>query len=105
MLKICFVNIQVKNFFLNDCIGYNLKPVDMIIVVKMLRQIWIVRCTLAFDNYSNPSDINVNNRFKSSLKRFISLEKNRLNDNDFKLNYTVNKALCYFDEDKLVFNL
>ena len=26
-------------------------------------------------------------------------------DNDFQLNYTVNKSLCYFDEDKLVFNL
>ena len=68
-----------KFFYLNDCnriLGLNLKPVQGIIVCKMLREIWNSRCKIIFDNHYKNMDLVA--QFKQNMKRFLVLEKNRL---------------------------
>ena len=69
-----------KHFYLNDSnriLGYKMSPVHNAIIAKMLRVIWIIRCKLAFDNYSDPSDIDIIFQFKVRLKKFLLLENTR----------------------------
>ena len=96
-----------KHFYLNDTnriLGYKLKPVQAIIVVKMLRQIWNIRCKKVFDNYSRPAEIDIITQFRKSLKHFICMEKSRMKSNSFELCYTRNNALCYIHNNELKFD-
>ena len=65
-----------------------MKPVESLLIVKMLREIWIVRCYLVFDNHTSQSENDIIYQFKTKPKYFLFLEKGRLNDLVFRQLYT-----------------
>ena len=97
-----------KHFFLNDSnriLGHHMKPVESLLIVKMLREMWNLHGKLAFNSSYSQSDIDIIYQYKINLKKFL-MEKNRLRDNVFKQHFTKNKALCIVDEgDNLRFCL
>ena len=96
-----------KHFYLNDSnriLGYALKPVQAIVVAKLLRLIWNIRCKKVFNSYSRPAEIDIISQLKLSLKYFLRMEKNRLKPESFKNCYTRNNALCFTTKDEVSFN-
>ena len=90
-----------KHFFLNDSnriLGHHMKPVESLLIVKMLKEIWNVRCKLAFNSYHSRSDIDIIYQYKINLKNFLVMEKNRLRNDVFQLHHMKNRALCIVDE-------
>ena len=90
-----------KYFFLNDgnrILGHHMKPVESLLIVKMLKEIWNVRCKLAFNSYHSRSDIDIIYQYKINLKNFLVMEKNRLRNDVFQLHHMKNRALCIVDE-------
>ena len=95
-----------KYFHLSDpmrILGQNLKLVESIIVVKMLRQIWIIRCLLVFQNYASPVDVDITTQFKRCLKTFLLSEQKRMDGKKIEACYTWNKALCFVENNTLKF--
>ena len=91
-----------RHFFLNDSnriLGYNLEPVYSVIVCKMLRQIWKIRCDVVFDSVLN--DVNITVLFQRSLKWFLSMEKSRLGKESFNAIYGKKRALCTCQDNEI----
>ena len=94
-----------KHYYLNDTqriLGDNLNYVESVIMAKVLRQIWITRCQITFDEIPNNATINIIPNFKRSLKDFLYSEHKRLRPETFKALYCKNKTLCIIDECNLL---
>ena len=78
---------------LNRILGYQLRLVQSVVVVKMLRQIWNVRCKLVFNSHWCPTDLDIIHGYERSLRTFLLLEHKRMCHETFKACYTINKAL------------
>ncbi len=90
---------------LNRILGYELQPFQGVLVVKMLRQIWNIRWKGVFNDSKNPSDIDIIFQFKLNLKRFLTLERGRMNCEKLKSVYVRNNYLCFIKEkNQLEFN-
>ena len=91
-----------KQFYLSDphrILRYDLKPVQGVLIVKMLRQIWNTRCKKVFNNYNNPLDIDIIVQYKHTLKQFLTLEKGIMSIDTFKSLYIRNNTLCSMKEE------
>ena len=89
-----------KHYYLNDSmriLGHKLNYVESVVIAKMIRQIWNVRCKIVFDNFSSQADIDLIMNFKQNLKSFLCLEHKRLPSESFKLLYCKNNVLCSVD--------
>ena len=96
-----------KHYYLNDSnriLGYNLEPVQAIVVAKLLRLIWNIRCKKVFNGYSRPAEIDIISQLKKSLKYFLRMEKTRLSPESFETIYTRNNALCFTVNDDVNFD-
>ena len=89
----------------NRILGYDLKPVQGVLIVKMLRLIWNIRCKKVFQSYKHPSDIDIIFQFKRTIKHFLILEKERMSSDKFASVYARNNTLCTINEEnQIVFN-
>ena len=76
-----------NSFYLNDShriLVHSLKPVQTIIVTKMLGQIWNIRCKIAFSNYSSDKDNDVNVQVETDYETFSSLGEKLDEDRKFQ---------------------
>ena len=96
-----------KTFYLNDCDrimgnGEGMEDIALILVCRLHKIIWNIRCELALNKTSNRRYILP--EYKRNLKRHITFENKRLNEEDFKKLYTRNSALCSVKNKIISFN-